>query len=566
MVAGEGSWDRFLGPRVSGVAAGATWVLLTTALGLAAVFAVVLLDYGSGRDQGIYRVVAMVMDGGGAPYLDAWDFKPPGIFAVYAVAGRVFGPGESAVRWLELLGLASLAPAFWILSRRALGDGRPGLLGVCLAVVAYLPLGFWDTAQPEGFGGMLLAWALVCASVPDEPGRRPALGWIAAGALYGAAALLKPHLGAGILVSVAFAATARRAPRRGLPPVLAFAAGGLVPVAVTLAWFAAKGALAAMHEALFVFAPRYTALNLAEPGIPELLVRSAEPLLRFGTAELLGLVAVFALPRLAAAERRFTAHVLGVAGLVVLGIVAQAKFFPYHYAALLLLLALPAGWGFWKLWLCVAERPLGWLLVVAGLVALALPFHPGGRQLALFGHQAAIRLEASRRLPPEREAIRDQLHSLADVDAATNRRVARWLERKTRPDEPVYVWGFEPILYALAGRRSASRFIYNVPQRAAWSAEASRRELIQELAAHPPTAIVVVSEDRFPHVTGNLQDSGQALRGFGELSQLIDRRYIPAARIGDIQIHQLPHPPQPRSRGREDGDVGERSPPSPFGL
>jgi hypothetical protein len=538
MAAGEGSWDRFLGPRVSGLSSGATWALLATALTVAAAAGIVLLDYGVGRDQAIYRVVAAVMAEGGAPYLDAWDFKPPGIFAVYALARGVFGPGESAVRVIELLGLLSLLPAFWLLSRRALGEGRAGLLGASLAVLAYVPLGFWDTAQPEGFGGVLLAWALVFATVPDEPGRRTVLWWTLAGALYGAAALLKPHLGAGILVSVAFAVANRSTSRLRATPVLAFVVGGLLPIALTLGWFSAQGALVALHEALFVFAPHYTALNLVEPGPLELLTRTAAPLLRFGTPELAGLIALFALPLISGAERRLSAHVLAVALLVLLGVGVQAKFFPYHYAAVLLLLALPAGWGFWKLWLAVADRPLGWLLVAVGAMLLLLPFHPGGRQLGIFARHAAIRFEASRRLPPEREAILDRLHSLADVDAASNRRVARWLERNTSPHEPIYIWGFEPGIYDLAGRRPASRFIYNVPQRAAWSAEASRHELMEELAARPPAAIVVVTGDRFPHVTGSEQDGAETLRSFFALSQLIDRHYAPATRIGDIEIHR----------------------------
>jgi hypothetical protein len=538
MAAGEGSWDRFLGPRVPGVASGATWVLLAAALAGAAICAVVLLDYGSGRDQGIYRVVASVMARGGAPYLDAWDFKPPGIYAVYALAGGVFGHGESAVRWLELLGLATLAPAFWILSKRALGDGRAGLLGASLAVLVSTALGFWDTAQPEGFAGVVLAWALVFATVEGTPDRRPVGAWIAAGALYGAAALLKPHLGAGILVSAAFAASAGHARRGWVAPTLAFAGGGLLPVAVTLAWFAAKGALASLHEALFLFAPRYTALNLAEPGFLELVVRTAEPLLRFGTPELIGLVALFALPRLADSERRMGVHVVAIVGLLLIGVGVQAKFFPYHYAAVLILLALPAGWGLWKLWLSVAERPLGWLLLAAGMAVSTLPFHPGGRQLTTFAQLAAIRLEAARGLPPEREAVRDRLESLADVDARANRRIARWLTTHTPAEEPVYIWGFEPVIYARADRRPASRFIYNVPQRADWSAEASRRELMQELAANPPAAIVVVTGDRFPHVTGNDRDGGETLRGFRELSELIDRRYTPALRAGDLQVHR----------------------------
>ena len=45
-----------------------------------------LAGYEYGRDQGIYAPVAGAIARGGAPSLDAWDFKPPAIFAVYAAA------------------------------------------------------------------------------------------------------------------------------------------------------------------------------------------------------------------------------------------------------------------------------------------------------------------------------------------------------------------------------------------------------------------------------------------------------------------------------------------------
>ena len=50
-----------------------------------------LLTFGFGRDHGIYATVAAVMLDGGMPYRDAWDFKPPGIYYVYAAVRAVLG-------------------------------------------------------------------------------------------------------------------------------------------------------------------------------------------------------------------------------------------------------------------------------------------------------------------------------------------------------------------------------------------------------------------------------------------------------------------------------------------
>ena len=162
MTTGEGRWDRFSGPRVPGAAPAASWVLLGSALCLAASLCAVLLDYGSGRDQGIYRVVAGAMARGGAPYLDAWDFKPPGIFLVFSLATATFGTGEAAVRWLEMLGLASLVPAFWILSRRALGEGRAGLLAASLSTLSYVSLGSGIPRSPKASAAC--CWPQACCS------------------------------------------------------------------------------------------------------------------------------------------------------------------------------------------------------------------------------------------------------------------------------------------------------------------------------------------------------------------------------------------------------------------
>src|SRR5262245_7445629 len=62
-----------------------------------------ILMYRYGRDQGIYATVADSMLRGGMPYRDAWDFKPPGIFVVYAATRAVFGSGQWAIRLVEVL-------------------------------------------------------------------------------------------------------------------------------------------------------------------------------------------------------------------------------------------------------------------------------------------------------------------------------------------------------------------------------------------------------------------------------------------------------------------------------
>ena len=63
----------------------------------------------------------------------------------------------------------------------------------------------------------------------------------------------------------------------------------------------------------------------------------------------------------------------------------------------------------------------------------------------------------------------DRLATIADVNAGSNRRVGAILKEHVPADRAVFVWGFEPVIYDFAERRSASRFLYNVPQRVGWA-------------------------------------------------------------------------------------------------
>src|SRR5687768_6854726 len=70
-----------------------------------ALSALQILLFGFGRDQGIYATVGRGVVEGLMPYRDLWDFKPPGIFLVYAVAELLFGASMASVRVLEVAGL-----------------------------------------------------------------------------------------------------------------------------------------------------------------------------------------------------------------------------------------------------------------------------------------------------------------------------------------------------------------------------------------------------------------------------------------------------------------------------
>lgn len=527
-----------------------------------------------GRDQGIYAVTARTMLEGGAPYRDAWDFKPPGIYFIYAAARLLFGSGIYAVRILESLGLLSLVIAFALFSRRHFGSAGAGIVGGALTLLVHTQFDWWQTGQPESFGAVLLAWAVLCATYRPavgaaRPRPRQIAAWTSAGMLYTAAALCKPPLGGGFVVSLALviwycrrsnahapSATIERersstddgkpgSSAAGTVPStlstgspdgtgrasvisVSFIAGALLVLLACLLYFVITGALGDLYRALFLFAPRYTAVTASDASFPLQLLRVFRFwLFSHSWVGAVGLVLALALPVGAAREREGVLHVAGILLMQAIGVAMQSKFFAYHFGAIFPFTALLAGWGYWKLLRFRGIRFAVPILLVAFCTL----------QMVVKGAAArtARRIEALAR-PEARERIYDRLYSIRTYEAAEIRDTSRWLREHTPADEPVFVWGFLPVIYLQADRALASRYIYNIPQRMAWDDGAARRTLLRELTASSPAAIVVAVRDNFRAVTGNDFDSGQELRRFPELQQFVDARYTLSKRFGNLFI------------------------------
>lgn len=525
-------------------------LLVGSALGLAVFCLVQLLWMRYGRDQGIYAAVAAVMTEGGMPYRDAWDFKPPGIYFAYALARVLFGDAQWSIRLLEALAFASLVPAFALLSRRWFHDVRPGILGGCIAAVVQAQHEFWHSAQPESFGGVLSAWAMVLALEAGDGMWQQRRFWravvaaLGAGVLFGAAGLMKPQLVGGAGVMALWAVW--RLHRRGLGWRVAGAALGSVVLGVGLsvgaciAWYHLRGAWADLAEALFVFAPGYAATTLSSGYLVQLFYQAVQGFtVAASSLVFVGLVAAALIGPFDKEQVEGWAVILAVAVLHLAGIGLQAKFFAYHYGATLPLGALLAGLGMWKAWQAAWARGPVLVAVFGVLVWFALVARAPVRDLrGSFWQRSWDRTTAFFRADSsERQALDAQLYTVADVDYGANVRVAQWLEQHTVPDDRVYIWGFEPFIYQYAKRRPSTRYIYNVPQRVSWERDKARTALMRDLRKRPPRAIVVEHHDVFPVVTGNHLDSARALGEFEELRQMVDREYEYRTRIQDFDIY-----------------------------
>jgi hypothetical protein len=513
-----------------------------------------ILTYGYGRDQGIYAMVGRALLQGKMPYRDAWDFKPPGVFLIYAGARAVFGGGQWGIRAVECLGLVAMVAAMGELTKRWWGERVIGLLAGAVAVLVHAQLDFWHTAQPESFGGMLTIFALLAlghegggpeaeAALTTPPTARQR--WIrrfVCGALFGFTGLLKPPLaggGAVVAAALAFEAYRReRSIRAAALPVIPIVLGGATPIVLCAVWFAAKGALHDLWQVLFVFTPHYTNLGWEGETLSGMMYWGfTEWLCGYSSVPTAGLLLLLGFHP----TRRERFGVFVIAGIIAVhlaGVTMQGKFFPYHYGATWPVTALLAALGFWRVWerLSTWRRPLGAGLFFAGLAALALGRSATKDVEHSFLARSGERLQLFTESPRNQAAI-DRLASVADVNASANRAVAAYLRERVPADRTVFVWGFEPVIYDLADRTPSTRYLYDVPQRVAWAKAAERATLMRDLAASPPAAVVVERRDVFPMVTGDAIDSNDTLQDFDGLRELLLDRYRLAETIEDFDVY-----------------------------
>lgn len=512
-----------------------------------------LLVFSFGRDQGIYAVVGDGILAGELPYRDRWDFKPPGIFFLHALASALFGQSMLAPRLLEValvlgavLGMRRLGGVFF--------DSRiAGLLGGACYALVHSQLDFWHTGQPESFAGPLTIFALVLST--HDWSRRYRLGaWLLVGLLFGLAFLLKPPFGGGA-IACAYALSAKRRADglswvRAGTPFLWMGMASLLPIALCLLWFVSKGGYGAMSWTLFEFAPGYTALGWTERGASSMFFQSmTDAFFRHSSLLALGTVAALAMHPRASREREGFVLLLGVLAFQLVGITIQGKFFQYHYGASFPLIALIAGQGYYKLWRRIGPgSPSGSFAFVAFLLIAALMRLPVYDTPGSYWERSATRLQylLSGGHALSREELDERLHYVGGYNLFGARQAAHEVAQLTPAGAPIYIWGFEPIIYRLSERPPSSAYIYNVPQRAQWERERAWRRLWGDLHQRPPAAIITQRRDVMPFVTGTRLDSVDSLRDFPAFRHYLHEKFEHRSTVDRFEIwtrkaeHSLP--------------------------
>jgi hypothetical protein len=495
-----------------------------------ALFAIIgTLAWPLGSDQAVFAWAGQVVLHGGVPYRDAWDIKGPLGYYIYALAQGVFGRNEIAIRILDLM---PVAVCCWGLRKLVLRVNNHDSFGancaVLFFVLAYCGLGLQDTAQPDGWGGILVLVSVVL--LLDTPWN-VYLRMAATGFTIGLAVLLKPLFVLYLVLPTLFPI---RVPGHKSPLLSVTAC--LLPFILTISvsillLFELSGGLRDFFDVLdFIYSSylpkRHFLLEAA--GLPILLYR----------LNLLGLVipclvAPIGIRMIFIARMRRAAALLAVwLVLTVFSVVIQGRYWQYHWIPVLVALAAIFGTfvtllqrqpvpseprdsvtGPWVLLVCLC------VLAPSGAYALRNTYLWPSYVLGFQSRQQYVKLVT---------------HPWSDWALE---RLAVYVADHSKVSDTILSWGWDPLVNAVSKRGSPTRFGYSYPIVAKGPLQAKYRELfMKEIMGALPRYIVVDTQNPWP-----LMDrSGlEFLNEFPEFSHLLRSRYRLVEKIDAFELWAL---------------------------
>ena len=443
-------------------------------------------------DEGYVTTIAAQLARGGELYRDAVTYVLPGSFRLLALAFRLLGESVWTARVLTLALTATMAALVYLAGRAALAPAAAALAGALftlLSVWAYPQWHVYQYSAPSLVAVLGAVALLVRRDAAARPGRLLAAGLLVSAALFckqnygGAAAVL---LGLFLLGDGA-ACGARAGAVRAFSP---FALGVAGPVGVYAAALAARGLLDEFVRQT-VLAPLAGARTFSYVRLPSLRpLLHQDPALRAGLWNYLPpLLLELRWPQLQASALYRDTPILDAALKTLLYLPILVPGLAAAWLAVRLMRSRRAVRRWWArdrgavlllvtaaVLLLALNRPHDWVHVSLAypgtllvLVWLASEAPPRARRVALSALAGAttlalwptLRLVADLRaamsdpIPVARAGVRAR-----PADAEVVARLVSTVTAATRPGEPILVVPYHPLVYFLADRPPATRFLF----------------------------------------------------------------------------------------------------------
>ena len=309
-----------------------------------------------GWDEGFYMIAGAELLKGQHLYVDIWDYKPVGIFLIYAAIMLVSGNSVSAVVVASALAVLATTLLLAKIGGRVFGRPRAGLYAAIL-FPAYMLVAEGYGANAENFFIVLGALSmLLLGSHLGQPGEMAQHRKVAFlfGLIQGTALQIKfltaPETAFLGLVFGLVVLSERRRLLDGVQLFASFIAAFLLPTLLVFAWFWRIGALHEMVLANFISPAYYakSAFGLADPiGSLKEIMRAAYGQAPLMLAAAISLVAVVVLSLLRLPARAAVPYWLLLAWLLgaLFSSTYTGNFFDHYFIVLAAPLSLLAALG-----------------------------------------------------------------------------------------------------------------------------------------------------------------------------------------------------------------------------
>lgn len=500
-----------------------------------AVFGSVSLTYPFGRDQAIYAYAGKLLLEGRMNYLYVFDLKPPGIHFLFAFIQLVSGESMLSARIFDIAWQAVTAFVILLISFRLTNQKYLSLFSAVIYLFLYYRQDYWHTLQADGSLNLLFSTAvLLLISSYDS---HSFIKIFFAGLLFAIALLFKytiiaflPLLFLVILIDKKSLFTIR------VKNIAVFTMGLVLTGGAVILLYYLTGALNAFWDIQFTQTPLYTKIAY-ETETKGYVTSQLIKLFTYSVYSPLIILSLFAFLYSGIRKKFEFPNILLFIWIfsTLFSLIVQWKFYYYHFLVIIPALSAGAVFAFSKIKDILKNRNILYKLAVSafavGLFVFALKPYVSGYSV-LSGY-----LSGSENL--ESAYIKNGFTTDSVFMFGKTLKAAEIVKNRTSIDDGIFVWGFDPLIYYLSGRKCVSRFIYNFPL--LWKGENAsfKREFLDEIEKKNPKLIIVAANDPLYFISGYNEDSKKLIKRFPEFDSFLSSNYEFLENAGDYEVYEL---------------------------
>ena len=501
------------------------------------------LSWPMGSDQGVFAWAGDVIVSGGFPYKDAWDTKGPLTHYLYAFVQILFGRTEWGIRLFDLTLLLASSLSLWHLLIK-LGHTKAAPIASLLFCFWYGGSGYCHTAQPDGWAGMISIF-MVDLLIADR-GAFLLKTAILCGLILALLILFKNPFLLLFLVVLGYAWAYKSKNKIQELIFLLSVAGSLIFFLFLVGlWFEEHKALGELINVQFIFNRSVQQNHHKQFGLVWMVTRVVQYF--FTIERAFGLIfALIGMFHLWNRERKSAILLSGWFAASLAVVMVQNIFFVYHWHLILPSFSILAAIGIIVSWKTATDPGVSvnrfvfrkdYVKILVSLTAVLLfltsASHAGLHSYRFFRSVFGLQSWAS-----YYEGFGQK--EGADYWYPAIREVSRYVKEKTSDQDLVLVWGYQPLIYYLSGRKPPDRFggLFPLvsPYADDWIKESYRHEFVQAVKNRLPRYIVFFESDT--NILNGKMFKGY-LEKFPDLLNLINSRYSTDRLIGNVSVSRL---------------------------